>query len=122
MKRFSIVRNVKIRTLLFSAIFQVGDNLVIAPKSRVFAVQREIPTFIGNEGNFFEFPIFSKPIPQPLVEEQIHVSTQNVQPYIQVDHLDVLGVSTAAVIQIGSNKVIVTENRTKHIRQLLRGE
>ncbi|EXX85775.1 spore gernimation protein [Paenibacillus darwinianus] len=118
MTRLSLVGTVKIRTILFSAIFQAGDNLVIAPSSSVFAVQREVPTYLGNEGNFND-PLFTAPIPRPIQDEQVQVSIRNVKPLIQVGSLDIIGVSTASVVQIGSNRLIQAESRMKHIRQLL---
>ncbi|GGG09798.1 hypothetical protein GCM10010916_28360 [Paenibacillus abyssi] len=78
--------------------------------------------FRGNEGNFASFPIFSASIPQPIINEHIHLSIRNENPVIQVDIVDVIGVSTASVIQIGANRIIQAESRTKHIRQLLQRE
>jgi spore germination protein PE len=119
MKRISIVKGIHINAMLFSATLQVGDNLIIAPSSRVFAVQREFPAFIGNEGNLNSYPTFTRPIPMPIVSERIQLSVRNVNPFIHVDSLKIIGASTASVIQIGSNQIIHSENRTKHIRQLI---
>ncbi|HUC92749.1 MAG TPA: spore germination protein GerPE [Paenibacillus sp.] len=118
MKRLSLVGTVNIRSVTNSSLFQAGDNVVVAPYSRVFAVQREIPSYIGNEGNF-NYPVFTAPIPMPIVDEQVQVSVRHAKPLIQVGCLDIVGVSTSSVVQIGSNRVIQAENRTKHIRQLL---
>lgn len=118
MKRISVVKAVNIKSVSNSSLFQAGDNLVVAPYSRVFAVQREIPTYIGNEGNF-NYPVFTAPVPVPFLDEQVQIAVRNANPLIEVGFLDIIGVSTSSVVQIGSNRAIQAENRTKHIRQLL---
>lgn len=119
MERWSVVRNVKIINTLFSPIIQVGDNIAICPKSKALAIQRQYPIYRGDEGEFADYAIFTRPIPQPAIYEHIHLSRRNAAPFIQVDELKVIGVSTASVVQIGTNRIIQAESRTKHIRQYM---
>jgi len=46
------------------------------------------------------------------------MSVYDANPFIQVGYLKVLGISTAAVVQIGANRILDCENRTKHIRHV----
>jgi len=112
------VQDVRLDNLLFSSIFQVGDNVKLSPRSTVLAMQKELPQFIGSEGRFDKYSIFSKPFQRLPETEQIEMSVHHANPFIQVGYLKVLGMSTAAVVQIGANQILDCENRTKHIRHV----
>lgn len=118
--RISTVKNINISAVDYSSIFQVGDNYFLRPRSKVLAIQREIPVFIGNEGHF-DFPIFTKPIPKPIVDEQVKMNILNKNPFIKVNNINIIGISSAGVFLVGSSKYVDAENRTKHIRQLIEG-
>ena len=118
MMRTSIVKNINISAIDFSSVFQVGDSYYVKPRSMVLAVQREISVFNGNEGHF-NFPIFSKPIPKPIINENVKMNIINKKPVIKVNNINIIGVSTSGIFQVGSTPYIDTENRTKHIRQLI---
>lgn len=117
-KRVSVVRTFEVDSILFSAVAQVGDNVCVRPASQVLAVYREIPTFSGKEGDRADYAVYRKPIVQPIITEQLDMRVSNLTPIITVNGLWVKGISTAAVVQIGSSRHIQAENRTKHIRQL----
>jgi spore germination protein PE len=120
--RKSVVKNINIHAVTLSSIFQVGDNLVVKPRSRAIAVQREIPIFLGNEGGFSNYPLFSRPIPQPVITEDVRMTVMNKSPLIKVEQIEILSIAASSVFQVGSNQRIDTEARVKHFRQLLRGE
>lgn len=120
--RVSLVKNINIKSIAFSSIFNVGDVDTYAPKAYVYAVQRELPFFWGDEGNLAYYPIYSKPIPKPIITESINMNIINTSPFIKVNNVKILGISTAAIAQIGSNKIINAEARTKHIRHLIRSK
>lgn len=120
MMRTSVVRNIKVRTVVISSIFHVGDIKEISPVSTVLAIQRQISVFQGDEGNLEAFPIFSHPLSLPIITETAHMQVTHHSPYLYVDHIDILGLSTSSVLHIGSSECVRARNRTKHIRQLLR--
>jgi spore germination protein PE len=119
MKRNSIVNNVKLQTVNSSAVFQVGDSLKITPKSKALAVQREGSVFLSNEGDFDNYALFDKPIPQPVIDENINMTIINENRSIKTNNIYILSVAAAGVFQIGSTVKIDCESRTKHFRQLL---
>lgn len=116
--RLSIVDKFKLRTLSYSSILEVGDSNQILPYSLALAVQREQEIFFGNEGHF-NYPVFTTPIPRPLITEQIQINTINESPKIYVHSVDITAASVSGVIQIGSTNTIQGESRIKHIRQLV---
>ncbi|MBS4188827.1 spore germination protein GerPE [Bacillus sp. FJAT-49705] len=117
-RRTSIVDEVKIGTMFYSSIFEIGDSSIIQGFSRALAVQREQETFYGNEGNFNIYPVFTQPIPLQPVEISIPMYTENLNPIIKVNHININGVSVASVVHIGSSNHVSMETRIKHIRQL----
>jgi len=119
--RISTVGQLKVVSLQFGSILQAGDCVVIAPRSEVLAVQRQVPVYQGDEGGFDSFRTFRQPIPEVAVDEAFSLTIRNDSPYVTVGSVDIIGISAASVLQIGSSKVVDSENRTLHIRQLARG-
>ncbi|MCM3573231.1 MULTISPECIES: spore germination protein GerPE [Mesobacillus] len=120
LQRITCVDHIKIDSVSFSSIFQIGDSEQIQAISRALAVQREAEIFFDNEGNFDVFPIFSEPIPfQPTDEENVVFSTHNLNPVLKVRNIDILGASSSSVVHLGNSRNIAMEARVKHIRQLL---
>lgn len=119
MSRISIVQDVKLRSMLFSSMVQVGDNVAIDAGADILAVQRELPIFRGDEGDMRQIPIFSQQLTVPIIDEQVDVKRINTSGRIEVGSVDILGLSVASVLQIGSNRSVTCFCRTKHIRQLI---
>ncbi|WP_453990536.1 spore germination protein GerPE [Bacillus nitroreducens] len=119
MKRISVVDFIKVNSLSFSSILEIGDSMKIKPISSALAVQREVPLFFTNEGDFSQFPIFSRDLPKVEVTESINMRIFNQNPIIKVNSIRIDGVSSAGVMQIGSTETIHTESKVKHIRKLL---
>lgn len=119
MARVSAVQNVVVREVGFASILLAGDCVNVQPRSKALAVQRQSSIYYGNEGSFQQFPIFSKPIPLPVIDENVHFTVNNLNPLIHVKNVDIVSISSSSVLQIGSNRTIDAENRTKHIRQLI---
>lgn len=118
--RTSLVKDIDIKTVSFSSIINIGDVDTFSPRAYVYAVQRELPFFWEDEGNLAYYPIYSKPIPKPIITESININFINTSPFIKVNNVKILGLSTAAIAQLGSNNIINAEARTKHIRHLIR--
>lgn len=121
MVRTSTVGAVRVLNTQFSSILQFGDSVVLSPRSEVLAVQRQEARYWGNEGNFDQFPIYRQNIPEPLLDESVVFSTRNDNPTIQVGFVNIMAFSVSGVLHVGSVKVVDTENRTHHVRQLLSG-
>ncbi|HYK74693.1 MAG TPA: spore germination protein GerPE [Pseudoneobacillus sp.] len=118
LSRNSQVQSIKVKSVAISSVTQIGDSSVINALSRALAVQREQEIFLGSEGDYSKYPIFSEVIPLPAIEEDIVIQTMNLSPMIRVSHIDVIGVSSASMIHIGSSNHICLEARVKHIRHL----
>ncbi|MEH7235541.1 spore germination protein GerPE [Bacillus sp. JJ1562] len=119
MQRISVVDLIYVNSVSFSSILEIGDSQKITPVSQALAVQREVPIFFTNEGDFSKYPIFSRELPKVKVTETVNMNIFNQNPVIKVDSVRVTGVSSAAVMQIGSTETIHTESKVKHIRKLL---
>lgn len=118
-KRTSNVKNINVRNVFFSSVFEIGDSCHITPRSKVFAVQREYELFYSDEGNLNTYPIFTMPLPKPMSDESVNFIKYNESFAINVNNIDIIAVSGAGVLHIGSTKTIDSESRIKHIRQLL---
>jgi spore germination protein PE len=120
--RTTVIGAVRILSVQLSSIVQAGDSVAVSPRSQVLAVQRQVSEYEGDEGNFDQFRIYRQNIPEPLLDEIFSFSVRNESAEIRVGTVQVLGISASSALLFGSNKVIDTENRTKHIRQLLEGK
>jgi len=116
--RVSIVNDIRINAIALSSIFLVGDAYLLEPRAKVFAIQREIPIFWREDTNIDRYSIYTRPIKRPLITEKIKMVVINESPVIKVNSIRILGISTSAILQIGSNKIIDAEARVKHIRYL----
>lgn len=118
LSRFSKIQNLKITSVSFSSVAEIGDSQFINGLTRALAVQREAEVFYNFEGDYSLFPIFREPIPIPPIEEEILVQKNNLSPCIQVSQIKITAVSAASVIHIGNSNHINMESRVKHIRQI----
>jgi spore germination protein PE len=119
MKRTSIVKNLKVLSVTSSSNLLVGDSFKLIARSRAIAVQRQIAVFFANEGEFEDYPLFTKEIPQPNIDEQVNMSVVHESPYIKVRNIKVIGVASSSTLQIGSTRFIDLESRLKHFRQFV---
>lgn len=118
-QRTACVDRIKVDSVSFSSIFQIGDSQQIQALSRAIAVQREAEIFFGNEGSFAAYSIFSEQIPYLPVDENISSSTQNLNPMLKVRNIEIMGASSSSIVHLGNSCHISMEARVKHIRQLL---
>ncbi len=119
--RTSVVRSLKVHDVGYGSAIFVGDLVDFSPVSYVFAVQREIPVFYGNEGNLSAYPIYSVPLPMARQEPAVQMEVTNTRPVICAGDVRIIAVSTASMVQFGSVRSIRADTRVKNIRQLLRG-
>lgn len=121
MDRISVVGRTKILNVSNASIFHVGDSVEMKPKAKVLAVQREVSSFLGDEGSFKAYRIFSQPIPEVEATEKVAMDVRNPNRWIKVSRVSVMSVTASSIFQIGSSNELDTEARVKHIRQLLKG-
>lgn len=119
MARLSIVGYVYVIEIGASSVMQVGDNVTTTLDTNVFAVQRQVPIYYGNEGSFKAYPFYQRPIPTPQPPEPFTMCVDNLGSYIRVRGIKVLGIGSTSVLQIGSNRLIGSEARIKNIRQFV---
>jgi spore germination protein PE len=117
-KRISKVDSFKLVTGLLASTIQIGDSNEISGLTRALAVQRQREIFYSFEGDFSLFKIFSYPLTPPPIYEPITIQTTNVNPIIKVGAIDVLAVSSASFLHIGSTERVQLETRVLHIRQI----
>ncbi|KAA9027511.1 spore germination protein GerPE [Niallia endozanthoxylica] len=118
MYRTSKVDSLKVDSSALSSVIQIGDSTCITAFSRAIAVQRQNELFYSNEGNFNSFPIFSFQLPIEPIVEPITIGSTSLHPLIKVGSIDIIGMSSAAVLHIGNSRHFQGESRTLHIRQL----
>lgn len=118
LQRTSVVNYLKVETVSFSSILEIGDSTFTQGFSRAIAVQREAEVFLGNEANFSSYSTFQIPIPFSPIAEKISIHSQQLNPIIKVQNIDVIGVSSSSILQIGSTKHVSMEARVDHIRHL----
>lgn len=118
-KRNSFVQNIKVKEVLFSSIIEIGDTNELKANANILAIQRMKQLIYVNEGNFNHYSTFTEPTlitPFPALPPKI--KKYNECPNIRVGNIDVLGVSSSAIMQIGSTNDIKLDSRIVHIRQL----
>ncbi|MEX2461447.1 MAG: spore germination protein GerPE [Paenibacillaceae bacterium] len=117
MQRISIVKNIEVSSVTSASTFIVGDTVKITARTRAIALQRQVAKFFANEGEFADFPMFTKEIVKPSLEGRVNMCVRNESPYIKVNNIDVIGVAEASTMQIGSTRILDVEARIKHFRQ-----
>ncbi|WML51529.1 spore germination protein GerPE [Neobacillus sp. PS3-12] len=119
LSRSSYVNTINVKVASYSSVLQLGDSCIINGLSRALAVQREEEQDYGNEGNFAAYSVFSESIPFTPITENFCSQTHHLNPIIKVNHVNVIGFSSSAVLHVGNSQTISMEARVKHIRQLL---
>jgi spore germination protein PE len=120
MNRTSLVNYVILTSIADSSTFIAGDVAKITSNTRAYAVQRQVAVFFKEEGEFEDFPLFSREIPRPGIAEQVNMRVIQESPYIRVNSVDVIGVAQGSSMQIGSTLIIDLEARIKHFRQFVK--
>ena len=115
--RYSIVNSIKLRTLSFSSVLEIGDSTEITAYQKAFAVQREKEIFFTSEGDFNQYSIYSEPIPLPRPASTVQFLKIDERPIV-VNNIDIVGASFSSVIHIGQTCDVYMESRVKNVRQL----
>jgi len=118
--RTSELERLQVISVSESSIIQAGDRSEVYAQLQTIAVQRELDNTVAGEALFSSYPIFKRPWPfdiQGPAPLPVEVTTRNLSPSIQVCSVDIIAVSSAALILIGNGRVSRAESRIKHIRQ-----
>jgi len=118
MVRISFVKLIQVDSISASAILIVGDAQRLNSDSKALLFQQDSPTYLETGGNFDDYSIFSKEIPEPTELIPVQMNIVNESKFINVRELIITGVDTSSIVQIGSNRSIACESRSKQIRQL----
>ncbi|WP_162880801.1 spore germination protein GerPE [Paraliobacillus sediminis] len=118
MLRTSNVKLVRVNSIGYSSILEIGDAKRSQQTSKAIAVQRENGMQTDEEISFSDFPIFERTSPTLTPVTTVIRKTTNHQKMITVNSIDVTGVSASSVMQVGNLESIQSEARIKHIRIL----
>lgn len=117
-KRTTKVNTLKVISLSYSSIGEIGDAKIAKPKSRAIAVQKEGADFQENLFQFSDYAIFQKQIDSQPGVPPVHQKHYHHVPYIHINNIEVTGASSSSLIQLGSLDKVDAESRLKHIRIL----
>ncbi|KGP72141.1 spore germination protein GerPE [Pontibacillus yanchengensis] len=117
-KRTARVHQAKVISLINSSIFEIGDATEAYLAARVLAVQKEGATFTDEEFPYSDFPIFRVELPRFDERPVINQTHTPCCPYIDVGTVDILGIASSSLFQIGNIDTIEGEARIKHFRIL----
>ena len=120
-QRVSKVKSVTATSLLFSSTLQIGDCSYIDGKANVMAVHRNMEITLLRGDEFSDYPIYSKPIPLPILDEPLQMHIENHCPFIKVDHINIIGATVSAFAGVGNVGHIRMDSRVKNIRKLIPG-
>ncbi|TRM11873.1 spore germination protein GerPE [Lentibacillus cibarius] len=119
-QRTSSVRNIKLNGLTYSGIFNIGDAVYASTKAKGIAVQKEGAVFSGDDGVQFEnYSLFDMETNLPEQQQPVQKTTLQHKETIHVGDINLLGVSQAAIFQVGSIREVTSEARIKHFRRLM---
>ncbi len=116
--RTTKVKQIKVDSVAYSSLIQIGDATSIEPKADAIAVQKEGGTSSDKGFEFEKYPIFDTtiqhfPDPEIIAGGHYHHDKQITAPTINVK-----AISSSAIVQLGSTDKINSLSRLKHIRML----
>lgn len=117
-QRTSKVEKISINLLTFSGVVELGEVKHLDGYRNTLAIQREHELFFGNEAPMEIFRQFYKEPEFEPIYEDIRMTFEHVNPYIQVNTICPLAVSNGGVLHIGNGDWVNLNSRTVHIRQL----
>lgn len=119
-QRTSKVQTITTKSIIFSSALQVGDCRYIDSTTNALATQRRSEIIYDREDQFNNYKIFFKPATFPLINESLQITFQNPYPFIAVENINILGISTSSIANIGNVDHVRMQSRIKHIRDARR--
>lgn len=118
-KRTANVNSIYTTSIAFSSIFNIGDTSSLDQHSRAIAVQKEGAIFTKEDKlSFQDYSLFKQEANIPQRKQAVHLSTFHHSKDINVQNVNIIGVSQSSVFQVGSINNIASEARIKHFRKL----
>src|SRR5699024_1835388 len=117
-KRIASAGYVSLGGLTFSGIFNIGDTKHIQSTSKGIALQKEGARFKAeNNINFNDYSLFNREMNLPEIVTPVQKETIHHSDTISVNNIDIIGISEAALFQIGNLEKAYSESRIKHFRR-----
>ncbi|WP_138416519.1 spore germination protein GerPE [Aquibacillus sediminis] len=117
-KRTAHTNKIRINSLSYSSVFDIGDVHEFTPVTKAIAVQKEGGVETDEGFEFSNFDFFHRQLQSLEQTKQLNQQTIHHTPHIHVNAVNVTGVSSSSIVQIGSLNTINAEARIKHIRIL----
>ncbi|GGK07252.1 hypothetical protein GCM10007063_32180 [Lentibacillus kapialis] len=112
---------VSLNGLTFSSIFNIGDTGHVRSTSRGIALQKEGARFKSDTNiDFNDYSLFNRNMILPETITPVQKETIHHSDTIRVQTLDIIGISEAALFQIGNLEQAYCESRIKHFRRYSR--
>ncbi|MGM9927230.1 MAG: spore germination protein GerPE [Bacillus sp. (in: firmicutes)] len=119
LSRTSHVKQITIKSVVFSSNLQIGDTKYIDAASAVLAMQVPEKEFIGDSLRYEDYPVFNFRSPLPVLFEDFPMVTFNHHPRINVDEINIIGVSTSAIVAIGNTDHVRSSTRVLNIINMM---
>ncbi|MEC0255740.1 spore germination protein GerPE [Paenibacillus lautus] len=119
MKRHSHVDHMYIINISNSSACICGESGHIDANTRALAVQRQVPVFFEDEGNYEDYSIFSRSIPTWPSQSDVELNIIQDHKKIHVGCLEIIAAASASVVQVGPNDTMDLESRVKAIRHFI---
>lgn len=117
MKRTSLVRHITVQSIEESSLFQCGDTGLIRARSSSSAISRTPPSVQLGEDMGVE-TAWTKSAPEMAADESVTMNVHNEAAILTVKQVRVLGLSEAAVFQVGTNIRIELASFLRKVRDL----
>lgn len=118
--RIASVNQIRVNSVSFSGILSIGDTETTKQVSRGIALQKEGAYFTRKDQLFFEdYSLFKMEPDLPMLKSPVQMKTYQHNKEIHVQRVDVVGVTTSSVMQIGSLRHIEATAWLKHFRKLI---
>ncbi|WP_066187009.1 MULTISPECIES: spore germination protein GerPE [Gracilibacillus] len=114
--RTTNVQQLKLDSLAYSSILQIGDTSFTEPSVNVIAVQKEGGISSDKSFSFEDDSFFQQSIPFLPNYSLTYGDHHMLCPRIDIHSLDVSAASSSAVIQLGNSQHVHSIARLKHIR------
>ncbi|CAG9612913.1 putative spore germination protein GerPE [Bacillus rhizoplanae] len=123
MRHISVVHQPSVVSLGLGAVIQIGDTNHVDLKSRAIVVQREIPYFLSQEGNWEAYEIFvDDEITIPTRINEVNMNVINENPFIEVGCITIQSMLSAACLHVGSIDYVFSNSRILQIRHFVTEE
>jgi len=118
MIRTTKVNLLRVNSVAYSSILEIGDATHCQPTTNIIAVQKEGGIESDEGYEFDKYSLFTRtktPFPpKPTVQKR----TYNHKKSLHVDAINITGITSSGVVQLGNLKNVQSEARIKHVRIL----